>query len=218
MLKTTSNVSVPPLSLLQVLPEVVLSDWIRTGTARYYKFDENALVYLAGDPCTAVDVVAEGQIAVEKMDEEGRLTRISQFGTGEVFGANLIFSELKVFPFGVTALKPSKLLRIEPDALIRLAMADRAVLMSLLQAISIKSFALSQGIDYLTGRSIEDKVMIYLRQNLRHGQTRLPLTLSKKALAEYLDISRTSLSRALRQMKEDGLIDFDRSSITLLKP
>jgi len=218
MPKSKTQISNPPQSLLQVLPEAVFSEWIRTGTARYYKFDENALVYLAGDPCTAVDVVAEGQIAVEKMDDEGRLTRISQFGAGEVFGANLIFSGLKVFPFGVTALKPSKLLRVDPEALIRLAMTDRDVLMSLLKAISIKSFALSQGIDYLTGRSIEDKIIIYLRQNLQQGQTRHELALSKKALAEYLDVSRTSLSRALRQMKTDGLIDFDRSSITLLKP
>jgi CRP/FNR family transcriptional regulator, dissimilatory nitrate respiration regulator len=218
MSKTKSTMPNTPSSLLQVLPEAVLSDWIGTGTARYVKFDESALVYLAGDPCTAVDVVVEGQIAVEKMDEEGRLTRISQFGMGDVFGANLIFSGLKVFPFGVSALKPSKLLRVDPEALIKLAMADREVLLSLLMAISIKSFALSQGIDYLTGRSIEDKVLIYLRQNLQYGQIRLQLTLSKKALAEYLDISRTSLSRALKQMKSDGLIDYDRSSITLLKP
>lgn len=218
MPKTKSAMPNTPPTLLQVLPEAVLSEWINTGTARYVKFDESALIYLAGDPCTAVDVVAEGQIVVEKMDEEGRLTRISQFGAGDVFGANLIFSGLKVFPFGVSALKPSKLLRIDPEALIRLAMANREVLLSLLMAISIKSFALSQGIDYLTGRSIEDKVLIYLRQNLQHGQIRLQPALSKKALAEYLDISRTSLSRALRQMKSDGLIDYDRSSITLLKP
>lgn len=217
MPKTKSAMPHTPPTLLQVLPEAVLSEWISTGTARYVKFDENALVYLAGDPCTAVDLIAEGQIAVEKMDEEGHLTRISQFGTGDVFGANLIFSGLKVFPFGVSALKPSKLLRIDPESLIRLAMSDREVLLSLLKAISIKSFALSQGIDYLTGRSIEDKVLIYLRQNLQHGEARLHLTLSKKALAEYLDISRTSLSRALRQMKSDGLIEYDRSSITLLK-
>jgi CRP/FNR family transcriptional regulator, dissimilatory nitrate respiration regulator len=218
MPKSKSAMPNKPPSLLQILPEAVLSEWITTGTARYVKFDESALIYLAGDPCTAVDVVVEGQIAVEKMDEEGRLTRISQFGAGDVFGANLIFSGLKVFPFGVSALKPSKLLRIDPEALIRLAMANREVLLSLLMAISIKSFALSQGIDYLTGRSIEDKVLIYLRQNLQHGQTRLQLALTKKALAEYLDISRTSLSRALRQMKSDGLIDYDRSSITLFKP
>lgn len=209
----------PPIqSLLQVLPEAVLTEWLHTGKARYHTFEAEALVYLAGDPCTAVDLVVEGEIAVEKLDEEGRLTRISQFGKGEVFGANLIFSGLKHFPFGVTALKPSKLLRVEPDALIKLTMQDRAVLLSLLKAISIKSFALSQGIDYLTGRSIEDKVLIYLKQNLPQGEMRLELPHSKKALAEYLDISRTSLSRALREMKASGIIDYDRASITLLKP
>jgi CRP-like cAMP-binding protein len=218
-MSTSKNTpSLPVQSLLQVLPESILTEWLSTGEARYHAFEAEAIVYLAGDPCSAVDLVAEGEIAVEKLDEEGRLTRISQFGKGEVFGANLIFSGLKVFPFGVTALKPSKLLRVESEALIKLAMQNRSVLLSLLKAISIKSFALSQGIDYLTGRSIEDKVLIYLRQNLPQGMTRLELTLTKKALAEYLDISRTSLSRALRQMKASGIIDYDRTSITLLNP
>ncbi len=218
-MSTSKNTpSLPVQSLLQVLPESILTEWLSTGEARYHSFEAEAIVYLAGDPCSAVDLVAEGEIAVEKLDEEGRLTRISQFGKGEVFGANLIFSGLKVFPFGVTALKPSKLLRVESEALIKLAMQNRSVLLSLLKAISIKSFALSQGIDYLTGRSIEDKVLIYLRQNLPQGMTRLELTLTKKALAEYLDISRTSLSRALRQMKASGIIDYDRTSITLLNP
>ena len=207
-----------PQSLLHTLPEAVLSEWLRSGKAYYQKFEDGALVYLAGDPCTAVDLVVEGKIAVEKLDEEGRLTRISQFGEGEVFGANLIFSGLKAFPFGVTALTPSRLLKIDPDALVQLSMEDREVLLSLLMAISTKSLALSQGIDYLTGRSIEDKLLIYLRQHLGQGQSRLELTQSKKAIAEYLDVSRTSLSRTLRQMKADRRIDYDRFSITLLEP
>jgi CRP-like cAMP-binding protein len=44
------------------------------------------------------------------------------------------------------------------------------------------------------------------------------LTLSKKALAEMFGISRTSLSRELGRMRDEGLIDFDQKTITILDP
>jgi DNA-binding transcriptional regulator LsrR (DeoR family) len=44
---------------------------------------------------------------------------------------------------------------------------------------------------------------------VKHGIT-------KKALAEKMGVQRTSLSRELAKMKEDGIIDFDKKTITLL--
>jgi CRP-like cAMP-binding protein len=212
-----SNPATSVSTLLTSLPTDDLSFMLANGQARYRSYEENVLLYLPGDPCIAIDLVVEGEIAVDKLDETGRLTRIIQFGAGEVFGANLVFSDLKIYPFTVTTLKKTKLLQFEPNALIQLAMKDRHVLESMLKAISTKSFVLSRGMDYLSGRSIEDKIRIYLKQNLPPDVKRLELNLSKKALAEYLGVSRTSLSRTLRLMKEAGVIDFDRSSITFLE-
>ena len=207
----------PSRNLLDALSVSQVNTWCSEGKARLVALEEGELVYQAGDPCTGIDLIQEGEIAVEKLDEEGRLTRISQFGSGELFGANLIFSDFQRYPFSVTAIRPTKLLRLDPEALLQLAMRDKTILRSLLYGISAKSFVLSQGIDYLTGKTVEDKIMIYVKQNLSHGQRHLTLNLTKKSLAAYLDVSRTSLSRTLSQMKASGRIDYDRHSITLLE-
>jgi len=39
--------------------------------------------------------------------------------------------------------------------------------------------------------------------------------MSKTALAEHLGVQRTSLSRELQYMKQEGLIDFNGRNITL---
>jgi CRP/FNR family transcriptional regulator, dissimilatory nitrate respiration regulator len=45
----------------------------------------------------------------------------------------------------------------------------------------------------------------------------IKLSITKKALAEKIGVQRTSLSRELAKMKKDGLILFDKNSITILK-
>ncbi len=45
---------------------------------------------------------------------------------------------------------------------------------------------------------------------------KLKLRLTKKSLAEKFGVQRTSLSRELNKMREDGLIDYDAYSITII--
>jgi len=42
------------------------------------------------------------------------------------------------------------------------------------------------------------------------------LPLSRKEMAEYLGVQRPSLSREFINMKDEGLIDFERNNVTLL--
>jgi CRP-like cAMP-binding protein len=68
-------------------------------------------------------------------------------------------------------------------------------------------------------RTIRQSIMTYLRrQSQLQKRQRIRLTLSKKALAEMFGISRTSLSRELGRMRDEGLIDFDQKTITILDP
>jgi DNA-binding transcriptional regulator LsrR (DeoR family) len=54
-------------------------------------------------------------------------------------------------------------------------------------------------------------------ESKRQNTNYIKLNMTKKALAEKIGVQRTSLSRELAKMRKDGLIVFDRTSITLLK-
>ena len=63
-------------------------------------------------------------------------------------------------------------------------------------------------------------VQTYLNQSLKskiQKSNRIKLNTTKKSLAEKIGVQRTSLSRELAKMRDDGLILFDTDSITLLK-
>jgi DNA-binding transcriptional regulator LsrR (DeoR family) len=59
--------------------------------------------------------------------------------------------------------------------------------------------------------------MSYLDYELKKQNGNIvKLSITKKALAEKIGVQRTSLSRELAKMRDDGLIKFDIDSIELL--
>lgn len=66
-------------------------------------------------------------------------------------------------------------------------------------------------------KNIRDKIIEFLTyEYYLQGNTVIKLRISKKELAEKFGIQRPSLFRELKKMKQDGLIDYDSSSIEIL--
>lgn len=84
--------------------------------------------------------------------------------------------------------------------------------------ISDNAFIVSGKIKYYANKTLREKIMNYLdyeckKQNSNH----IKLSITKKALAERMGVARTSLSRELDKMRKEGIIAFDRETITLLQ-
>jgi CRP/FNR family transcriptional regulator, dissimilatory nitrate respiration regulator len=85
-----------------------------------------------------------------------------------------------------------------------------------LALISNYTFLLGEKIKQDVRRPLRDKIISYLEREKKRQQSdyvRLPM--SKKALAERLGVQRTSLSRELQKMKQEGLLVYDAHSVTL---
>ncbi len=68
----------------------------------------------------------------------------------------------------------------------------------------------------LSQDTIRDKILFYLYQQKQiQFSDKIKLNMTKEELANLLFIQRPSLSRELIKMRDEGLIDFDRWTITL---
>jgi CRP-like cAMP-binding protein len=57
--------------------------------------------------------------------------------------------------------------------------------------------------------------IFFLEQYKKTGQSTFMLSMNRNELADFLNVSRPSLSREMSKMRDEGLIDFHRSSIRL---
>ncbi|MNR32141.1 hypothetical protein D3C85_1497010 [compost metagenome] len=97
-------------------------------------------------------------------------------------------------------------------------MAHEQLLGNLFDSIAERALELHDRNDCLIMPTIRDKVLTYLTRVMREAGTEtFTIPFDREAMAEYLDVDRSALSRELAWMKRDGLIDFYRNEFKLLQ-
>jgi len=204
------------LPLLATLPDTAL-EGLR-ASARLARFRAGQLLHSEGEACTALELIVEGRLAVERITREGDLMRIAEFGPGGSIGGNLLFSSDPVHHLAITATQPTTLLRIDKRSLLALLGQHQRFLLAYLGEVADRALVLEGTLTRYANLPLRARIRNYLRAQQRaQGTPVIRLPGSKKALAAQLGVQRSSLSRALQQMKQEGQVDFDRHSITLLK-
>ncbi|MCR3922150.1 MAG: helix-turn-helix domain-containing protein, partial [Firmicutes bacterium] len=106
---------------------------------------------------------------------------------------------------------------IRKDLLLELCFTNKLFLQCFLQFISDTSLLLGDKIKHYLNRSIRESLINFLNYEYKKQNTlQIKLGFTKKALAEKIGVQRTSLSRELQKMKNEGLVQFDAESITIL--
>jgi len=205
------------MTLLEPLPESDLLQNFKDGAFRTRTFAKNSVIHFDGEPCTRLEIILSGLVVINRIDESGNLLTISEFASNDILGGNLLFSRNPCYPMTVSTLEPTVVLEIGREALFRLFRQNERFLRTYLEYVSDHASILGDRIKHYINRTIRESVLNYLKfESRKQNSRRIFLDMSKKQLAERIGIQRTSLSRELAKMRQDGLIVFDTDSITLL--
>lgn len=209
--------SVKSIPLLEALPGETLDSRIRQGEIKIKTFRKGQLLHTEGERCRALEVILSGRVVVERITREGNLMTIAAFQRGDCIGGNLLFSSDPVYHLAVTAKQASQVMVIPRETLFDLLQENPGFLTRYLQEVADNAQVLEGKLRYVVNLSIRQRVLNFLNaEQRRQGSRHVILPSSKTALAAQLGVQRSSLSRELQRMREEGLILFDRHSITLL--
>lgn len=181
-------------------------------------YEKEQVVHFQNEVCNSMGIILDGQVSIQKIEENGNLLVINVFENREVFGANLLFSSRCYYPMTVVATKKSIIMHVNKKMIIQLCQTDMKFLTCFLNIISDRTIILSDKINEISLKTIRQQIMDFLKyeKELQKSNT-IRLHISKKSLAERLGIQRSSLSRELNKMRADGILEFDSKTITLLK-
>lgn len=181
-----------------------------------HHYAKDALIHHDGDACAGLEIVIKGSIHAQKINKDGGVLTINYLNVGGLIGTNVIFSKDPVYPMNVFAKTPTTIMHIKKDLLLKLCGEDQKFLLAFLQCVSDKTYFLTNKIKTLSHHSIRSSLMNFLKEQYRiQKKPQITLPMTKKDLAEFLGIQRTSLSRELSKMKKEGLLDFNATTITL---
>ena len=206
------------LPLMSVFTREEIATFLESGEFRIVAYKRNAVVHLEGEPCTKLEILMSGEVVVDRIDEDGNILSISRFREEDVLGGPLLFASASDYILTVSAVQHTTLLEITKKCIFKMCFSNRSFLAMYLQMISNHASLLGNKLKNHVERSLREKIISYLQvQARRQGGGKIELMESKKALAERFGVQRTSLSRELKKMKDDGLIDYETKWIRILK-
>lgn len=204
-------------SLFGQLDTETIQNCLESGEFIILSYAKNAVIHFESETANKLEIVLNGKVAVEHIDESGELLSITELFHNDILGGNLLFSDHPVYPMTITAQLPTVVLAVEREALFRLLSENPDFLRVYLSSISGRTQILGYKIKNYTNKTIRQCIQSYLDyESKRQNSKRILLNITKKELAEKFGVQRTSLSRELNKMKQDGLIQFDKVSITIL--
>lgn len=191
-----------------------------SATRKEYAKDE--LVVREGDLVDNVGIILQGRAQSTKLSITGKQIIVSLHYPGGYTAVLTAASRGRRCPMSVQAIEPLEVLFIPIKSILscctKLCMAHEQLLGNLFDSIAERALELHDRNDCLIMPTIRDKVLTYLTRIMSEtGTETFTIPFDREAMAEYLDVDRSALSRELAWMKRDGLIDFYRNKFKLLQ-
>lgn len=189
-----------------------ISNAIKLLNGRIKKIRKDSFIVKLGGKMTSAGLLLKGRIESSFQNESFDQITMHTFSDGYLFGEALVINGAKNSPVQVRAVEDSIILFIDLEMIY--TVADSSPIRTLLAENLIKSLAkknliLNQKVRILSQKSLRDRVYIYLASlpKDKNGYVKIPFT--QTALAEYLGVNRSALSRELGRMQNEGVLKVD---------
>lgn len=166
-----------------------------------------------------VGILLSGSVSLNRLGIDGNLDMLEYLTDGGIFG-----SFFSLFEDGgeIIALCEKACSIVFIDNCHITKRCSRAchhhslVVENLLSLMTEKVQQLSEKVEILSHRTIREKLMCYFRlQTMKTGKDEILIPFSFSALANYLCVDRSAMTRELRKMKAEKLVDVEGRRIRL---
>lgn len=183
------------------------------------KMPTNNFVFQKNDKATHFYVVVEGAIRLYFGAPDGKEKTVRIFRAGQSFAEAIMFMNRDTYPANAMALTDSVLIAFDTRIYRQQIIDNPSKLLAILGHFSMHIQELSGQIEMLSVLNVRNRVMLYLRQqippNMQNGDS-IAISQSKKGFAEFLAIRHETLSRLLRQLEEEGIVQWRQNHLVLL--
>lgn len=179
-------------------------------------YSHGSIVLFQGETVQNIGLILEGSVQGIKNNYSGNEVLVTEMGPGDLFGEFLVCKQEQESPINIKAKGNATIAFISFDALIDCGTRNRMLLKNLFSVFSTQYFALQRKLDYLSQKSIRDRLLAFMcDMHYEKKTTMFELPFSQTMLADYLGVDRSAMARELSHMKRDGLLDYYGRSIKL---
>jgi CRP/FNR family transcriptional regulator, dissimilatory nitrate respiration regulator len=173
--------------------------------ARLRRFSRGQLLFSEGDPCPGVYAVESGLVRVFKLSASGKEHVLHFAAPGSTFLEVAAIGGFRC-PASAEALAESTCVLLPAEAFTRALAEDHGLCLQLLGGLAAWVRQLVGQLEDVTLRDAAGRLARYLLSLGSPDAPGVSLPVRKKDLAQHLNLTSETLSRALRRLSDGGLI------------
>ncbi len=175
------------------------------GITKTYR--KKAFLFQAQEDASGFFYILKGGVRVFKMDENGREVEVVRLEPGDFLAEAVALASAK-FPGFAQATEDTEVLFIEMGDFFKKLETDAALSRFFLDLLAKKCLVLNDRIESLGLRTVRQRLIQYLLSQCSGERACLvELKIKKSDLARLLGTISATLSRNLREMQQEGLIE-----------
>ncbi|MBU5438571.1 Crp/Fnr family transcriptional regulator [Tissierella sp. MSJ-40] len=180
-------------------------------------YNKGDVVAIEEDECNDLGIILKGSVEIHKSFPSGKIVTINNFDEGNIFGEALVFSGRHIYPATIISSNNTEIMYIHKKNIINMMRLNDDVLNNFVSVLSNRILMLNERITNLSYDTVRKKIAnLLLNEYKKQKSLFLTFPYSRKKMAELLNIPRPSLSRELVNMKDEGIIDFDKNLIKIV--
>lgn len=180
------------------------------------QYKKGSIIAQEGDTCTALGIILDGLVEVQKVYASGKTVTLTQFKEGNIFGEAIMFSKESRYPSTIMAAADTTIMSVGRADIIKLCSTNPQILERFIGILSDRILMLNRKVRELSYETLRHKICsILVEQYGKQKSLKVRMPFSRKSMAEFLGVQRPSLSREFINMRDEGLIDFDRDTVEI---
>ena len=185
------------------------------------KYEKGIFVFEEGDVPDRLYVLIYGLVEVSKLTFSGKKILITTIeNPGDMFAEVYMFMGKSKYDMSAQTGEESLILSISSEFFENIsyntnALAAEKIRKNLMSIFAMKAYNLSGKVRLLGCGSIREKISLYLIKN-QTPSGEIAKNPSREELADYLNVTRPSLSRELGNMEKEGIIRLDGRKIVIV--
>ena len=174
-------------------------------------------LFTEGDPAAGFFVLMSGSVRIFRSSPDGQEYTLHRIRPGQLFAEAAIFGK-GTYPASCEALDDSQILFVPRDPFFALIKASPEIALKIMGALSAWLREFADKLEALSMKDVTSRLAGYLLKISKSGQVvRLSLPTSKTEIARELGTINETLSRALRKLRDSGVIDVNGKEIEILQ-
>lgn len=184
-------------------------------------FKNDEYVIFSGNEINYVGIVLSGSIEIIKEDYAGSRHILDFLGPSDIFAEGIACTKQHISPVTVRTKQDSKILFIPFDRIIKTCSNSCGfhiqLIKNMMMLLGEKNYNMNRKMELLMLKGMREKLATFLlNESYKRQSQTFQIQLNRNELAEYLNVSRTSMCRELATMKDLGMIDFYQNSFKIL--